>query len=164
MQHTGRVQNHISVSTLVLSLFMFSVSSCFSLGRLFISKNLSSFSRLSILLACCSQLLAIVSYDSFYFQGVCRNFLFIYLFISLSPLPFFLDESGQKFIIFVYLLKEPLPVSLSFLYHFLPFCFIYFCPDLSGFFPSATLSFACSFSGPFSITSGFLRSVIFLPS
>ena len=51
-----------------------------------------------------------------------------------------------------------------FLYHFLPFCFIYFCPDLSGFFPSAPLSFACSFSSPFSITSGFLRSVIFLPS
>ena len=67
MQHTGRVSNHISVSTLVLSLFMFSVSSCFSLGRLFISKNLSSYSRLSILLACCLQLLVIVSYDSFYF-------------------------------------------------------------------------------------------------
>ena len=80
----------VSISILVISLFIFSVSSCFSLGRLFISKNLSSYSRLSVLLASCLQLLVIVSYDSFYFQGVCCNFFFIYLFINLSPFLFFL--------------------------------------------------------------------------
>ena len=43
----------ILISILVISLFTFSVSSCFSLGIFFISKNLSSYSRLSVLLACC---------------------------------------------------------------------------------------------------------------
>ena len=43
-------------SVLVIGLFIFSVSSWFSLGSLYLSNNLSISSRLSILLACsCSQ-------------------------------------------------------------------------------------------------------------
>ena len=41
----------ITVSALVIGLFIFSVSSWFSLGRLCLSKNLSISSRLSVFLA-----------------------------------------------------------------------------------------------------------------
>ena len=52
--------------------------------------------------------LAAVSYDPLYFCGFHYNFYF-YLtnFIDLSHLPYFLGESGQRFINFAYILKEP---------------------------------------------------------
>ena len=52
----------VSTSVLVIGLFIFSISSWFSLGRLYLSKNLSINSRLSILLAysCFQQSLTIL--------------------------------------------------------------------------------------------------------
>ena len=47
----GRFLITISISLLLISLFIFSISSWFSLGRLYLSKNLSISSRLSIILA-----------------------------------------------------------------------------------------------------------------
>ena len=47
----GRFLSTVSISLLVIDLFIFSLSSWFSLGRLYLSKNLSISSRLSILLA-----------------------------------------------------------------------------------------------------------------
>ena len=47
----GRFLITVSISVLVIGLFIFSISSWFSLGRLYLSKNLSISSRLSILLA-----------------------------------------------------------------------------------------------------------------
>ena len=47
----GRFLITVSISVLVIGLFIFSISSWFSLGRLCFSKNLSISSRLSILLA-----------------------------------------------------------------------------------------------------------------
>ena len=53
----------------------------------------------------------IVSYDPLYFCGVHCNFsFFISNLIDLSTLSFFLDQSGQKFINFVYLFKDKLGV------------------------------------------------------
>ena len=46
----GRFLITVSISLLVIGLFIFSISSCFSLGSLYLSKNLSISSRLSILL------------------------------------------------------------------------------------------------------------------
>ena len=47
----GRFLITLSISVLVIGLFIFSISSSFSLGRLYIFKNMSISSRLSILLA-----------------------------------------------------------------------------------------------------------------
>ena len=47
----GRFLITVSISVLVIGVFIFSVPSWFSLGRLYFSQNLSISSRLSILLA-----------------------------------------------------------------------------------------------------------------
>ena len=84
----------------------FSVSSWFSFGRLYFSKNLSIFSNLSHFIAI--QFFIVICYDPLYFCVVHCNFsFFISNFIDLSLLPFFLGESGYRFVSFVYLLKEP---------------------------------------------------------
>ena len=49
----GRFLITVSISVLVIDMFIFSISSWFSLGMLCFSKNLSVSSRLSILLAYC---------------------------------------------------------------------------------------------------------------
>ena len=59
-----------------------------------------------------------------YFCGVSFNLsFFVSKFIVLSLLPFFLDESGQMFISFVYLLKEPAFSFIDLCYCFLHFFF-----------------------------------------
>ena len=124
----------------MMCLFIFSIYSWFSLRRLYLYKNLSISSRLSILLA---QLLIVVSYDPLYFCGVSHNFSFLISnFIGLSsPLPFFFLMSLTKglSIIFFNLFKEPALVSLIFAIVF--FVSIYFCSGLSDFFPSTNFRF-----------------------
>ena len=69
---------------------MFSISSWFSLGRLYLSKNLSISSRLSLLLVAHSGL-----FQFFVFCAVSYNFsFFVSDFIDLVPSAFFLDEFG----------------------------------------------------------------------
>ena len=84
---------------LVIGPFIFFVSSWFSLGRLYLSKNLSISSRFSILLACISLQ---QSHDYLHFCDVQCNFSFlISSFIELSPL-FLLDESNGLLILLLY--------------------------------------------------------------
>ena len=52
------------------------------------------------------------------------------------------DLDKQKFINFVYLLKEPAFTLIDLCYCFLCFCFIYFCSDLYDFFPSTDFGFS----------------------
>ena len=75
----------------VIGLFIFSLSSWFILGRLYLSKDWSISSRLSILLA--YSFFVVVSYGPLYFCDVSSNFFYIPDFTDLGPLPFFLDES-----------------------------------------------------------------------
>ena len=77
-----------------------------------------------------------------YLWYLCDFCFFIYNFIDLSPLPFFLDESGQSFSNFVYLLKELVFNFIDLFSHFLLY-FFYFCSDLYDLFPS-TIHFVCS--------------------
>ena len=73
-------------------LFIFSISSWFSPGRLHLSKNLSIAHVVHFI---GTELLVVVSYDALYFFGVHCNFsFFISNFIDLSLLFLFLDESG----------------------------------------------------------------------
>ena len=69
-----------SISMLVIGLFIISISSWFSLGRLNFSKNLF----LPDYLFYCHMLLIIVSYNSLYFCIVCYNFFFISNFVDSS--------------------------------------------------------------------------------
>ena len=75
---------------LVIRLFMFSLASCFSFRRLYLSKDLSISSKLSILLVYCCLWESIdpVSVMSLV------TYIFISNFIDMSPLPLFLDKSG----------------------------------------------------------------------
>ena len=60
------------------------------------------------------------SYDLLYFCVVQCNFsLFISNYIDLSPIPFFHDKSGERFINFVYLLKQPA-------FSFIDLCYCFF--------------------------------------
>ena len=78
---------------LVMGLLRFCISSWFSFGSLYFSKNSSISSKLSILLA--YSLLIVVSYDPLYSCVVCSDFsVFISKVFDLILLPFFLDESG----------------------------------------------------------------------
>lgn len=74
-----------TISIVVIDLFRFSISSWFSLSTLYISRNLSTSSRLYILLIVnWCKLFVVVSYDSFYFCDISCNIsslisAFIYL-------------------------------------------------------------------------------------
>ena len=67
-------------------------------------------------------------------------------FVDLSPLPFFLDESGLRFTSVVYLFKELAFRFIDLSYCFLRFCFTYFHSDLFDFFLSTNFRFCLSFS------------------
>ena len=83
----GRFLITVSVSVLVMGLLRFSISSWFSFGKLYFSKNLSISSKLSMLI--------VVSYHLLYFCVVCCDLtIFISNFIDLIFLPLFPDESG----------------------------------------------------------------------
>ena len=87
----------------------------------------------------------VVSYDPLYFYDVHCDFFLISIFIELSPLPFFLDESSRRFIYFIYLFKEPAFSLSNLCYCFLHLYFIYFCSDLYYFFPSTNFGFCLFF-------------------
>ena len=93
-----------SISVLVIGLFIISISSLFNFRRLNFSKNLSIYAGVAI------ELFTIVSYNPLYFCIVCCNLSFVDLIFLFS----FLDESGQKFESFIYLLKNQLLVLLIF--------------------------------------------------
>ena len=88
----GRFLITVSISMLVMGLLRFSISSWFSFGKLYFSKNFP-------LLPSCSFywhiVAVVVSYDPLHFCVVCCDLsIFISNFIDLIFLPLFLDESG----------------------------------------------------------------------
>ena len=87
---------------------------------------------------------------SFIFLWWC-NFSFHFWFYRFGSSPFFLDESGSRFINFVCLFKETVFNFIDIFYCFLSLCFTYFCSDLYDVFLSTNLGLVCSsFSRSFS--------------
>ena len=123
-----------SISVLITGLFIISISSWFSLGRLNFSKNLSISSRLSILLPynCSQQSLKILCISAL--SVVISPFSFLVLLIWFFSLLFLM--SLAKGLSIVYLLKETAFNFINLHYCFFHFFFIYFCLDLYDFFPS----------------------------
>ena len=92
-----------SLSLLVISLVIFSVSSCFSLKRLYFSDNLLMSSSFSILW----WIIVVISHDTLYFNDDSYNFsFFISNFIVLSPLSFFLDSLTKDLTILLIFSKK----------------------------------------------------------
>ena len=101
----------LSIFVLVIGLFIFSISSWFSLGRLYLSKNL-------FLLGCSVYWHIVpcgVSHNPLYFCDASCNFsFFISNFIDLSPLPFFLMNLAKDLSILFTFSKNQLLGSLIF--------------------------------------------------
>ena len=98
----------VSISLLVIGLFIFSISFLFSLGKLDLSKNLCISSWLSILL---TYIYFLLSYASLFFCGVSCN-VFISNFIDLRHLPFFLLSLTKGLSILFFFSKNQLLVLL----------------------------------------------------
>ena len=101
----------VSISILVVCLFILSISSWFSLGRLYLSKNL-------FLLGCSVYWHIVpcgVSHNPLYFcDASCKFSFFISNFIDLSPLPFFLMNLAKDLSILFTFSKNQLLGSLIF--------------------------------------------------
>ena len=121
---------------------MFSISSWFSLGRLYSPKILSISSMLSILLV----YNCLYSYYFLYFCVVSCS-LFSKNCIDLSPLPFFFINLAKVLTIIICLLFQRISFSFSHLFHcFHCFYFIYFFSNHYDFFTSTNHGFCFSFS------------------
>ena len=117
-------------------MFIFSISLWFSLERLYLSRNLSISSRLSILLAySCSQ--PSLTILGIYVELVV-TFPFSFLILLIWVLFFFLMSLAQGLSILFIFSKN---LAFSFIYFGL--CFIYFCSFMITFLP-LTLGFVCS--------------------
>ena len=136
-----RVLIAVSISLLVIGLFIFSISSWLSWKtKTEFVHFFEVFHFIGILL------LVVLSYDALYFCSVPCNFFFISTFIDLTPLPLFV-MSLAKGLSILFIFQR---IQLSFIDLFYSFCslyFIYLCSDLYDFFPSTTSTFVCS---PFS--------------
>ena len=110
------------ISLLVMGLFKFSISSCFSFGSLYVSRSLSISSRLPNLLA------YTCSWFSYYFYFcsvvVISPLSFLILFIWVLSF-FFLIKLARGLSILLILSKNQLLVSLN-SYCFVLFCFVSF--------------------------------------
>ena len=88
-----------SISLLIVGLFLFSLSSWFSMGRLYISSRFA--------LCCCIAVHSYLSWSFMFLFYHLYNFsFFVCDFIDLGPLPFLLDGSDWRLIDFVYLFKK----------------------------------------------------------
>ena len=124
---------------LLIGLFIISISSWFSHGRLTFSKNLSISSRLSILLSySCSQYSLIIHCISILSAGTSPFSFLIFLIWYFS---FFSWWVWLVICHFFYLLKEPAFNFINLCYCFLHFFFIYFYSDFYDFFPSTDFLF-----------------------
>ena len=129
-----------SISLLVMGLFKFSISSCFSFGSIYVSRNLSISSRLAILLAYNCSYYSIIVFISVVFI-VISPLLFLILFIWVLSF-FFLIKLASGLSILLILSKKQLLVSLS-CSTVVVVCFhsINFCSDLYYFLSSAGFGF-----------------------
>ena len=143
----GRLLITVSISVLVIGLLIFSISSWFSLERLYLFKIFFHFFQVVHFIRI--ELLVVVSYDPLYFcSDNCNFFFFISNLIDLSLLPFFLMCLAKGLpLLFVFSNKQLL-VSLI-------FSIVFVCLFVSILFISAlifmisflllTLRFVCSF-------------------
>ena len=121
-----------SISLLVIGQFKLSISSWFTFGGLYVSRNLFISFRLSKLLAYnCSYN---CFYASLYFCGIGYLSFFISYFVYLGPLSFLLGEPGQRFVNFVCPFKKPDLGFIDFFYCYFYLYFIYFLSLLFLFF------------------------------
>ena len=126
----------VSISMLVIGLFIFSVSSWFCLGRLYLSKNCVNFFQVVHFIGI--QLLVLVSYNPLYSCRVSCNFSFfkILLFEALSLFSWWIWLKVYKF----YFFKELAVISLIFsVVYFISISF-YFCSN-PWFLPSTNFRF-----------------------
>ena len=144
----GRFLTTASISVLVIGLFIISISSCFSLGRLNFSKNLSISSRLFTFLQI---VFIIVSYNPLCFCIVCCNLsFFISNFVDFSLL-FLMGLATGLLILFMFSKNQFLVlliftivscISVSFISAWI--CMISFLLLILGFFCSSFSScFKC---------------------
>ena len=124
------------MSVLVIALFTFSISSLFSLGRLYISKNVSISSTLSIILAysCLKKSFMIICISII---SVVVSFSFLILMIW--TLSHFFPWWVCLKVNFVYLYKVSTFSFIHLLYCFLYLYFINFCINLYYFLPLTKL-------------------------
>ena len=123
-----------SISLLVIGQFKLSISSWFTFGGLYVSRNLFISFRLSKLLAYnCSYN---CFYASLYFCGIGYLSFFISYFVYLGPLSFLLGEPDQKFIDFVHPFKKPALGFIDFLSIVFLKSLFYLLPLWSLLFPS----------------------------
>ena len=136
-----------------------SVSSWFSLDRLYVSRNLSIFSPI---------LFNLLAYDCSYyylmiFSYICGISCYFYAFISYFIWGFsIVDETVYWFINFVYLFKESALGFIDLFYCYFGFYFIYFFTDLHYFFLSAMFGLCSTFYSYLEDMFGYLRFVFFL--
>ena len=141
----ARFKITVSISILVIGLFVFPVSSWFSLGD-------CSFLRICPFLLGGLFCFYIVPFSSllraFVLCGLSCNFLFHFWFYWFEPSPFFSWWVCLK--VYPYCLSwNPLLVSLIFCCCFLHLYFIYICSDLYVYFFLLSFGFVCSFSSCF---------------
>ena len=97
----------VSISMLVIGLFIFSVSSWFCLGRLYLSKNCVNFFQVVHFIGI--HLIVVISYDPLYFCDVSCNFFFIAnLWIWVLSLFRLMSLAVGLLTLFIFLKNQPL--------------------------------------------------------
>ena len=140
---SGRFLIMVSISLLVIGLFIFPNSSCFSLGKLYF-RRICPFPCgcpfywhivfcSSLIILCISAVSVVIS-----------PFSFLILLICILSLLFLMRLAKGLSILFIF--SKILDFSfIDFCYCFLHFYFIYFCSDLYDFFPSTDFGFSLFF-------------------
>ena len=122
---SGRFLITDSISMLVMGLLRSSIYSLFSFGKLYFSKNLSIFSKLSILLAqsCWQQSFMILCISEF--SVVISPFSFLILLIWFFFLYFLISLANGLSILFTFTKKQLLVLLIFAMVSFVSFAFIY---------------------------------------
>ena len=150
----------VFISVLITVLFIFFISSWFSLGRLYYFLEFVHFFQVFHFIGI--QLLTVVSYDPLYFCTVCCNFFFTFNFIDLSLLSFFSMSLANDLSILFIFLKNHFFSFIDLCYCCLHFFFIYFCSDLYDFPPLLTLRLFVLFLVAFGVSLGCLFDVFLI--
>ena len=157
----GRFLTTVSISLLVIGLFVFYISSWFSLRRLYLSKNLSISSRLSILLvcSCLRSSLRILSISAV--SVVTSPFSFLILLILVLSLFFLMSLAKDLSILFIFSKNELLVLLIFAIVFFVSISLISALIFMISFL-LLTLGFLCSsFSSSFSCKVVYLRCFLF---
>ena len=135
----GRFLITVSISTPVMDLQRFSISSWFSFGRVYFSKKFVHFFQVvqfywhKLLIVCC--------YGLLYFSVLCCDFsIFISNFIDFwfywfFSLFFLMSLANGLSILFIFSKNQPLVLLIFAIVSFISF-FTYFCSDFYDFVPS----------------------------